>query len=491
MTINTDRIKNTDRNLTMMTDLYQLTMMYGYYKHDMGKSDAVFDLFYRELNNNMEYAVMAGVESVVNYINNLRFTQGDIEYLKSLSLFDDDFLDYLLKFEFTGEIYAMPEGTVVFPREPLLRVKAPLIQAQLIETALLTFINHQTLIATKASRVKYTAGNDVVMEFGARRAQGVDAAVLGARAAVIGGCTGTSNVLSGKLYSIPVMGTHAHSWVMSFPDELSAFRAYAELYPDACTLLVDTYDTLKSGVPNAIRVFDELKASGHEPVGIRLDSGDLAYISKRARAMLDAAGHRDAKICASGDLDEYLIRELKAQGARIDTWGVGTKLITSSECPALGGVYKLAAEEVEGQLVPRIKISENPIKITNPGYKKVFRLYSKKSGMAIADLIALDEETIDDTKPLRIYHPIHHYKSKLVENFKARELLVPLFKNGQQVYDLPDTKSICEYAQRELSTLWDEYRRIMNPHIYKVDLSDALYSLKKSMLNAHTHGKRS
>ena len=472
------------RNLTMMTDLYELTMMYGYFKKNMTDTEAVFDLFFRELDGQRSYAVMAGTESVIDYINNLEFTDDDICYLRSLNLFDEDFLTYLANFRFTGEIYAMPEGTIVYPREPLIRVKAPILQAQLIETTLLTLVNHQTLIATKASRVKYAAGDSAVMEFGLRRAQGPDAGTLGARAAVIGGCMGTSNVAAGKLFDVAVAGTHAHSWVMSFPSELDAFRAYAELFPTSCMLLVDTYDTLKSGVPNAIKVFDELKAKGYTPVGIRLDSGDLAYLSKQARKMLDDAGHTEARIFASGDLDEFLIRELNAQGARIDVWGVGTKLITSSDLPALGGVYKLAAEVINGKIVPKIKISENPIKITNPGYKKVTRFYDEK-GNAIADLISLDEEKIDESQPYTLTHPIYRYKKMTVSGYKTRELLVPLFVNGEQKYTSPSVKEICEYAEREKATFWDEYRRFVNPSIYKVDLSDRLYELKQTILSEH------
>lgn len=470
------------RNLTLLTDLYQLTMMYGYFKENMTETEAVFDLFFRELNGQRAYAVMAGTESIVDYINNLEFTDADIMYLRSLELFDEDFLTYLTHFKFTGEIYAMPEGTMVFPREPLVRVKAPLAQAQLVETALLALVNHQTLIATKASRVKYAAGNGTVMEFGLRRAQGPDAGTLGARAAVIGGCSSTSNVIAGKLFDVAVSGTHAHSWVMSFPDELTAFRAYAKRFPDSCVLLVDTYDTLKSGVPNAIKVFDELTAKGHTPVGIRLDSGDLAYLSKQARKMLDKAGYSYVKICASSDLDEVVIRDLLAQGACIDSWGVGTRLITSSDLPALGGVYKLAAEVVNGKIIPKIKISENPIKTTNPGYKKVTRLYDEK-GMAIADLISLDHEKIDETEPLTIRHPIYRYKKMTLNSFHTRELLVPLFINGVQQYKLPAIQEICEYAEKEKASFWDEYKRFMNPHIYKVDLSDELYEMKQEILH--------
>ena len=472
------------RNLTMMTDLYQLTMMYGYYRFNMTENEAVFDLFFRQRDNSA-YAIMAGTESVIDYINNLRFDKEDIAYLRSLNLFNEGFLEELSRLRFTGEIYGMPEGSVVFPYEPLLRVRAPIMQAQLVETALLNLVNHQTLIATKAARVVHAAAGDVVMEFGLRRAQGPDAGVYGARAAMIGGCTGTSNVLTGQLFDVDVMGTHAHSWVMSFPTELDAFRAYAEIFPTSCMLLVDTYDTLGSGVPNAIKVFDELKAKGHKPIGIRLDSGDLAYLSKRARAMLDAAGYPDAKICASGDLDETVIRDLKTQGARIDTWGVGTKLITSLDCPALGGVYKLAAEVVNGEIIPKIKLSENVVKMTNPGYKKVLRLYNKNNGMALADLIALEGETIDETKPLRIYHPEQRNKTKVLTNFTVREMLVPLFVNGKQVYTPPAMSEIQQYERAELATFWEESKRLLNPHVYKVDLSDKLYALKQKLIGEY------
>lgn len=471
----------------MMTDLYQLTMMYGYFKHGMAGNEGVFDVFFRP-KSNITYAIAAGLQSVIDYINNLHFGPEDLAYLRSLDLFDEPFLAYLGELRFTGEIYAVPEGTVVFPYEPLVRVRAPILQAQLIETALLTFVNHQTLIATKASRVCYAAGGGAVLEFGLRRAQGADAGIYGARAAVIGGCSSTSNVLAGEMFGIGVSGTHAHSWVMSFPDELSAFRAYADTFPKACLLLVDTYDTLRSGVPNAITVFRELRERGYEPMGIRLDSGDLAYLSKRARVMLDEAGFPQAKICASSDLDENVIRDLKMQGCRIDTWGVGTRLITSENNPALGGVYKMAAEVVDGRMVPKIKLSDNPAKVTNPGYKKLFRLYGP-DGMAIADLIALEEETLDETKPLRIFDPEHSYKNMLVEQFTARELLVPVFREGRQVYTSPSVAEIRAYARRELDTMWDEYRRLMQPHIYKVDLSDRLYDLKKRLIREHTGGR--
>ena len=478
------------RNLTMMTDLYQLTMMYGYFRHGMAQNEAVFDLFFRNRENSA-YAVMAGTESVVDYINNLHFYEEDLDYLRSLNLFDEEFLDVLRNMRFTGEIYGMPEGTVVFPYEPLIRVRAPIMQAQLIETALLNLVNHQTLIATKAARVVYAAGGDDVMEFGLRRAQGPDAGIYGARAAMIGGCTGTSNVLTGQMFHVDVKGTHAHSWVMSFPTELDAFRAYADIFPTSCMLLVDTYDTLRSGIPNAITVFDELKAKGYAPTGIRLDSGDLAYLSKKARQMLDAAGHTGVKIFASGDLDEVVIRDLKAQGAKIDVWGVGTKLITSLDCPALGGVYKLSAEIIGGAVYPKIKISDNIAKMTNPGYKKVLRLYDNRNGMALADLIALVDERIDEGRPLRIYHPEQRYKTKLLSNFTVRELLVPIFLNGEQVYEPPEMNAIQDYAKRELATFWEESKRLLNPHEYKVDLSDGLYDLKQSLIREHSKANES
>lgn len=470
-----------ERNLTMMTDLYQLTMMYGYMKHGMGENEAVFDMFFREAGGPNCYAMVAGMEQLIDYIDNLKFAEEDLNYLRSLDQFDESFIDYLKNFKFTGEIYAMPEGTIAFPYEPLVRVKAPIMQAQFIETALLNIINHQTLIATKASRVVQAAQGDGVLEFGLRRAQGPDAGIYGARAAIIGGCVGTSNVLTGLMYGIPAKGTHAHSWVMSFPDELSAFRAYAETFPENALLLVDTYDTLRSGIPNAITVFKELKAKGYKPTGIRLDSGDLAYLSKKARQMLDEAGFPEAKIFASNDLDEKSIWDLKAQGARIDLWGVGTRLITSNDNPALGGVYKLAAEEVDGKWIPRIKISENQAKITTPGYKQVHRLYSA-DGMAVADLITLDEEVIDSGKPLTIFDPNQPWKQMTLENFISRELLVPLYVDGKCVYKSPSLMEIQAYAKKELATFWDEYRRLMVPHRYKVDLSEPLYTLKQDML---------
>lgn len=476
-------MNDNSRNLSMLTDLYQLTMMYGYFKNGMSKNEAVFDVFFRP-KENITYAVMAGLDSVISYINNLHFDDDDIVYLRSLNLFDEEFLGYIADLKFVGEIYGIPEGTVVFPYEPLLRVRAPIMQAQLVETAILTFINHQTLIATKASRVCAAAMGDTVMEFGLRRAQGADAGIYGARAAIIGGCDSTSNVLTGKMFNIPVSGTHAHSWVMSFPDELSAFRAYAKTFPHACMLLVDTYDTLRSGVPNAITVFRELRQQGLEPIGIRLDSGDLAYLSKRARKMLDDAGFPNVKICASSDLDENVIRDLKIQGACINSWGVGTRLITANDSPALGGVYKMSAEVVDGKIIPKIKLSDTLAKITNPGYKKIFRIYDEQH-MAVADLIALDYETIDCTKPLTIFDPEQPYKRMTISNFSVRELLVPIFKNGAQVYESPNVFDIQKYAKEDLASIWDEYKRLMNPHIYKVDLSYELYELKQRLVSVN------
>jgi len=477
-----------DRNLTLLTDLYELTMMYGYYRHKIDAKEAVFDMFFRRRPGESAYVIVAGLEQVIEYINNLKFDEDDIAYLRSLKLFDEPFLKRLEDFRFTGEIYAIPEGTVAFQNEPLVRVKAPIFEAQLIETALLNLINHQTLIATKASRVVHAAQGDGVLEFGLRRAQGPDAGIYGARAAIIGGCVATSNVMTGKMFDIPVRGTHAHSWVMSFPDELTAFRAYAEIFPDSCLLLVDTYDTLRSGIPNAIKVFEELAAKGYRPVGIRLDSGDLAYLSKKARRMLDDAGFPDAKVFASNDLDETLIWDLKAQGAAIDMWGVGTKLITSEDNPALGGVYKLVAEYNNGTLEPKIKISENVAKITTPGYKMVYRLYDKSDGMAIADLITLDEEAVDETKPLTIFDPDEEWKRMTLTDYTAKPLLVPVFIDGKCVYDCPPLLEIQRYAKSQLATLWDEYKRIKNPHVFKVDLSQKLYDLKQNLLGVAGKG---
>ncbi len=470
------------RNLTLLTDLYQLTMMNGYFREKKHNTEAVFDLFFRE-NGLITYSLAAGLEQAVDYVVNLNFGEEEIAYLRSLGIFDEAFLEYLKDFRFTGDIYAVPEGTMVFPGEPILTVKAPIIQAQLIETALLNIINHQTLIATKAAKVCYSAKGDSVLEFGLRRAQGPDAGIYGARASVIGGCNSTSNVLAGKMFDIPVSGTHSHSWVMNFPDEITAFRAYANCYPDSCLLLVDTYDTLKSGVPNAIRVFDELVAAGHKPVGIRLDSGDLAYLSKEARAMLDAAGYDYCKICASGDLDEHSVHSLKVEGAAIDLWGIGTKLITSADMPALGGVYKLSAVIEDGVATPKIKISNNPAKITNPGFKTVYRIYSE-NGKAQADIIALKDEVFDIDKPFTATHPLERWKKTTYTKYTLRNLQEDIVLDGKVVYHFPNVHEIKAYAKRELNSFWSEYKRLNMPHIYKVDLSDELYELKTGLLQS-------
>ena len=472
------------RNLTLLTDLYELTMMYGYYKKGMRNKRAVFDVFFRPFSQeNKTYAIAAGLEQALDYLNNLHFEKEDIDYLRSLNLFDEEFLSYLANFRFSCDVWAIPEGTVVFPYEPLVRVSGPIMQAQLVETALLTLINHQTLIATKAARVCHSAQNDAVLEFGLRRAQGPDAGIYGARAAVIGGCVATSNVLCGQMFEIPVKGTHAHSWVMSFNSELEAFRAYADIFPDSCMLLVDTYDVLKSGMPNAITVFRELREKGYEPVGIRLDSGDLAYLSREARRMMDEAGFPNAKVFASSDLDEEVIWDLKAQGACIDVWGVGTRLITSADMPSLGGVYKLSAEiEEDGTVIPKIKVSESPVKITNPGIKNVLRIYDRNK-MALADLVILQDETIDPSKPLTIFDPVDTWKNMTVTDYTLKQLLIPVMLDGKQVYECPSLMDIQKHCREDLMTMWEQYRRLHNPHVYKVDLSYKLFNLRQSLLS--------
>lgn len=473
-------------NLTLMTDLYEMTMMQGYFKTGNSRK-AVFDAFYRKNPCDGGFAIMAGLEQLIEYIEKLNFVEEDIEYLRGLKIFDEDFLEYLSNFHFSGDIYAIPEGTLIFPREPIVKVIAPIMEAQLIETALLNIINHQCLIATKAARVCYAARGDGVMEFGLRRAQGPDSGTYGARAAVIGGCKGTSNVLAGRLFDVPVLGTHAHSWIMSFPDEYTAFKKYAELYPSACILLVDTYDTLKSGMPNAIRVFKEMREAGVELsfYGIRMDSGDLSYLSKKVRQMLDEAGFPDAVISASNDLDEYLIQSLKLQGATITSWGVGTNLITSKDNPAFGGVYKMAAiENDNGEFVPKIKISENSEKITNPGNKTIFRIYDNDTGKIRADLIALVGETFDCDKDLKIYDPYEPWKKSRLAggSYSMRELLVPVFKGGKRCYDSPSVMEIREICNKEKDTIWDETKRFVNPAQIHVDLSDKLYDLREQLL---------
>lgn len=474
-------------NLTLLTDLYELTMMQGYFKNPTNQT-VIFDMFYRTNPCGGGFAITAGLEQMINYIENLHFSDDDIDYLRSLGIFEEDFLDYLKNFRFSGDVYAIPEGTVVFPREPLVKVVAPIMEAQLVETAILNIINHQSLIATKAARVCYAAKGDGVMEFGLRRAQGPDAGIYGARAAIIGGCTGTSNVLTGQMFHVPVLGTHAHSWIMSFPDEYTAFKTYAQMYPSACTLLVDTYDVLKSGVPNAIRVFEEMRESGIQlkNYGIRIDSGDLAYLSKEAYKMLAAAGFDDATICASSDLDEYLIDSLKTQDARINSWGVGTNLITSKDNPAFGGVYKLAAVKDTGDntFTPKIKLSENTEKVTNPGDKTVYRIYSKSTGKIKADLICLKDEVFDPEETMIIFDPIDTWKKTKIlgGTYEMRELLIPVIHGGKRIYTSPSVMELREYCSKEQNTLWDESRRFVNPQKVYVDLSQKLYDLKKNLL---------
>lgn len=475
------------QDLTLLTDFYELTMMQGYYEEKQNET-VIFDVFFRQNPCGNGYSVCAGLEQVIDYVKNLNFTYEDVDYLRSLHIFSEDFLHYLSGFHFSGDIYAIPEGTVVFPKEPLLKVIAPIMEAQLVETAILNIINHQSLIATKTSRIVFAADGDGIMEFGLRRAQGPDAGLYGARAAMIGGGVGTSNVLAGQLFDVPVMGTHAHSWIMSFKDEYTAFKNYAKMYPDNCTLLVDTYDTLKSGVPNAIRVFREFKESGHplKKYGIRLDSGDLAYLSKEARKMLDAAGFEDATICASNDLDEFLLHDLKMQKAAIDSWGVGTNLITSKDCPSFGGVYKLAAiKNQDGEFIPKIKISENTEKITNPGNKTIYRIYDKETGKLKADLICFAGEEYDTNEDLLLFDPIETWKKTRLSGgtYTMREILVPVFINGECVYNSPSVMEIAAYCKQEKDTLWDETKRLFYPHRIHVDLSQKLYDVKKSLLD--------
>ena len=481
-------------NLTLLTDLYELTMMQGYFKNEHANVNVVFDAFYRKNPDGNGFSVCCGLEQVIEYIEALRFEKDDIDYLRSVGIFDEDFLEYLSDFRFTGDIYAIPEGRVMFPREPVLKVKAPIMQAQLIETAILNIINHQSLIATKAARVVHAAEGDNVMEFGLRRAQGPDAGIYGARAAVIAGCSGTSNTLAGKLFGVPVMGTNAHSWVMSFPDELTAFREYAKIYPEHCLLIADTYDTLKSGVPNAIKVFTELREQGVKlkNYGIRLDSGDLAYLSKKAKRMFDEAGFTDVTISASNDLDENLISSLKLQGAAVNSWGVGTNLITSKDSPSFGGVYKLAAiqDAESGEYIPKIKISENSEKITNPGDKVIYRVYDKQSGKIFADLIALSDEHYDESKDLLLFDPVETWKKTLMPagSYSMEELMIPVFKGGKCVYnDRPTVMELKEVCSRDKEALWEECKRLVNPHHVHVDLSRKLWDLKQRLLDEY-HG---
>ena len=470
------------RNLSMLVDFYELTMGNGFLENGVGEQIAYFDMFYRQAPDNAAFAIAAGLEQVIAYLKNLSFTDQDIEYLRSKNLFNEKFLDYLRNFEFQCDVWAVPEGTPIFPHEPVLTVRGPAMQAQLVETMILLSVNHQSLIATKANRIVTAAQGRPVMEFGSRRAQGYDGAIFGARAAYIGGVAGTACAIADREYGIPALGTMAHSFVQLFDSELDAFRAYAKVYPDACTLLIDTYSVLKSGLPNAITVFKELEAQGHRGAGVRIDSGDIAYLSKRCRKMLDEAGLDYVGVVASNSLDEYIIRDLLMQGAQINSFGVGERLVTSKSEPVFGGVYKLAAVEKDGKIIPKIKISENTIKVTNPGFKTVWRLFDNESGKAIADVLTLSTEVIDDNQPYEIFDPVHTYKRKTLTNFTAKRLLVPVFERGKCVYESPSLKEMQTYCREQLETIWEEIKRFENPQAYYVDLSPELWELKQRML---------
>ena len=470
----------------MLVDFYELTMGNGFLENGYGQKIAYFDMFYRKAPDNAAYAIAAGLEQVIQYLKNLSFSEEDIQYLRSKNLFCEEFLNYLRSFKFTCDVWAVPEGTPIFPGEPILTVRGEAIQAQLIETMILLSINHQSLIATKANRIVTAAQGRPVMEFGSRRAQGYDGAVLGARASYIGGVAGTACAIADRAFGVPALGTMAHSWIQLFDTELEAFRAYAKIYPDDCTLLVDTYSVLHSGIPNAITVFKELEAQGHKGRGIRIDSGDMAYLSKKARKMLDSAGLNYINIVASNSLDEYIIRDLIMQGAQINSFGVGERLVTSKSEPVFGGVYKLAAVEDNDRIIPKIKISENIVKITNPSFKTLWRLFDNESGKAIADVLTLHDEIIDDSQPYEIFDPIHTYKRKLLTDFTAKKLQVPIFIQGECVYESPALPEIQAYCKEQLETLWEEVKRFENPQTYFVDLSQDLWNLKQDMLKQHT-----
>lgn len=478
-----------NRNLTMLCDFYELTMAGGYFKNGVHKRNAYFDVFFRSVPDGGGFAIAAGLEQIVNYIKDLHFSAEDLDYLRSKNLFDEEFLNYLADFRFTGDIYAVPEGTPVFPYEPIITVRAPAIEAQLIETFLLLQINHQSLIATKANRIVRAAQGRTVLEFGSRRAQGADGAVIGARAAYIGGCAGTACTLTDELYGVPAGGTMAHSWVQMFDSEYEAFEAYCKLYPHSATLLVDTYNTLKSGVPNAIKAFKNiLVPQGITDFAIRLDSGDISYLSKKARKMLDDAGLPNCKITASNALDEYLIRDLMMQGAKIDTFGVGERLITAKSSPVFGGVYKLAAVEDEnGGIIPKIKISENTAKITNPHFKRLYRFYDRESGKALADELCLRDEVINENEPHTIFDSNAVWKTKTLTDYTVRDLQEPIFKNGKLVYELPSLDAIKNYCREQIGTLWDEVKRFENPHTYYVDLSQKLWDEKRRLLKENEY----
>ena len=477
-------------NHSMLCDFYELTMANGYYLNGMKDTVCYFDLFYRSIPDNGGFAIACGLEQAIDYVKNLYFDDEDIEFLKSKNIFSDEFLKYLRNFKFTGDIYAFEEGTPVFPNEPFLTVRAKAIEAQILETFLLLTLNHQSLIATKASRLKKAAKGRIVSEFGSRRAQGADAAILGARAAYIAGVDSTACTLTDELYGVPATGTMAHSWVQMFDTEYEAFKTYCSLYPDNTVLLVDTYNVLKSGIPNAIKAFDEvLSPLGKRPVAIRIDSGDITYLSKRARKMLDNAGYPDCKIVASNSLDEHIIKDMITQGAKVDMFGVGERLITSKNSPVFGGVYKLVATEKDGQIIPKIKISENTSKITNPHYKKVYRLFENETDKAIADYICVHDENPDFSKPLEIFDPDATWKRKIVTDYYAKELLKPIFINGECVYNKPSINEIRQYCKEQTNTLWEEVRRFENPHRYYVDLSQKLWNIKNKLLSDITNKK--
>ena len=471
------------QNLTMLTDFYELTMANGYFEAGMKDNVAVFDMFFRRIPDGGGYAIMAGLEQAIDYLKNLKFDDEDIEYLRSKNMFCEEFLDYLKNFEFKCDVWAVPEGTPIFPHEPIVTVKGPVMQAQFVETMLLLTINHQSLIATKASRIVRAAKGASVMEFGTRRAHGTSAAVMGARAAYIGGCSGTACAIADRDYGIKALGTMAHSWVQMYPSEYEAFKKYAEIYPDNCVLLVDTYNVLKSGVPAAIKVFKEVKPKS---MGIRLDSGDITYLTRKARAMLDEAGLEDCKIVVSNSLDEYIIRDVILEGAKIDSFGVGERMITAKSEPVFGGVYKLAALEVNGKLMPKIKISENVEKITNPGFKKVYRLFDKATGHALADVLTMDDETIPIQDDYVIFDPNARWKKSRLSNYEAHELQVQIFDKGKCVYESPSIDEIKDYCKAQLETLWEETLRFENPQTYYVDLSQKLWDMKEELLEEHS-----
>ncbi|MCR1971260.1 MAG: nicotinate phosphoribosyltransferase [Clostridium cochlearium] len=477
-----------NRNLTMLVDFYELTMANGYLKNNLGNKIAYFDMYFRRVPDGGGYCVMAGIQQLVEYLSNLTFSKDDIDFLRSKGIFDEEFLDYLRNFKFNCDVWAVPEGTPVFPNEPLVTVRGPIIQAQFVETMILLSINHQTLIATKANRICRAAEGRPVMEFGSRRAQGYDGAIYGARAAIIGGCNSTACTIAEQMFGVPSVGTMAHSWVQLFETEYDAFKAWAEVYPDNCVFLVDTYNVLKSGVPNAIKVFnDVLKPMGYRPKAIRIDSGDITYLSKKCREMLDEAGYEDVQITVSNSLDEYIIRSVLRQGAPIDSFGVGERLITARSEPVFGGVYKLVAVEEGGKIIPKIKISENEEKITNPGFKKVYRIFDKDTDKAIADLITLQDEKIDEEKPLVIFNPVFTWKKKKLTNFYVKNLMVKIFDKGELIYENPEVSEIRETAKSESDKLWHEVLRFENPHKYYVDLSSELWKLKQNLINEHSN----